>query len=57
MYVKKDIPMESAYKHPYFVDSVIDEAIEVLSTKKKISEDEAEKSYLWRRTQNLYNNG
>nr|WP_049778110.1 PBP1A family penicillin-binding protein [Caldicellulosiruptor owensensis] len=42
VYVKKDISAENAYKHPYFVDSVIDEAIEILSEKKRISEDEAE---------------
>lgn len=42
VYVKKDVPSESLYKHPYFVDSVIDEAIEILSSKKRISEDEAE---------------
>lgn len=42
VYVKKDISAESAYKHAYFVDSVIDEAIEILSEKKRISKDEAE---------------
>ncbi|ADQ47292.1 penicillin-binding protein, 1A family [Caldicellulosiruptor kronotskyensis 2002] len=42
VYVKKDISEQSIYKHPYFVDSVIDEAIEILSEKKRISKDEAE---------------
>ncbi|WP_271628900.1 transglycosylase domain-containing protein [Caldicellulosiruptor sp. DIB 104C] len=42
VYVKKDLSVESAYKHPYFVDSVIDEAVEILSNKKRISQDEAE---------------
>lgn len=42
VYVKKDIDSSSAYNHPYFVDSVIDEAIDIVSDKKNISKDEAE---------------